>query len=1267
MTKLTKEQLSLYYALSYYKNDFPMNIGGILTFKKNISNDKIKNTLEILIRNSSNMRTVFYENNNQINQKILNNLDFEVDLLPNTDKSTIDKYFLEPFELGQKMFKVAIVNTDQKHLIIVMSHLISDGYTFNLLTNNFLNILANKEAKKYDSHQIILEQEEIYYNSPKNKKDIIFWQNNLKGYQTIIKPNTFKKGINLAKVKSFIIPEYLTKKIKEYLKINNHTIQTFISGIIALELAFVNGSNEISLGITIHNRNGKTKNVLGMLAMSLPLNFKLEKSFLETLNQIKIRSLNSYKHRSLGYDEIMKIHTEKYQTKMFDTLIIYHQETNALNHDFYEYNILRDNKTDLNLTINIYDRFDDKEYLLVNVFNAALFTDTIIDNFHQRIISRIERVVNKTDFTSDLLQTLEIKSLNKQFEVDNILNILNKSFKENAVKTALNNGVRLLTYKELEKLSDGVANRLIALKIDSKVVLIDLEDDIKRIIALLGVIKSNNSFSFLIKNEKNIDNYMEIVGASYLINDNFFDEVNDFKPRKYLRINKCLAVYPTSGTTNVYKAVKLSDQGVINYVCQKDYFWHELNEIETIINLAEFTFDISLENIMLTLVYGKTIHLTNLEKLINFKGEVDFLSTTPSVIKYILASEVLTTKFKKLKVLVLGGEILSKSLVNEINEKLKVKIFNSYGPTEASIAVTTKQVEEQSITLGKPLKNVEIGILNKKNQPLPIGYIGNISIGGIALMLGYVNENQNPFVKLNGQKYYLTNDLGYIDENGELNYLGRLDCQVKRNGVRIELALIDNILSNHLKIQKSQTIFVNNKIVSYFIGELDQSEIFNYLKDKLPKNYLPNEIIPAKNYSFNQSGKLVFEKIVNDNLPLVPKSLEQEIIFNNIKTILKVNKITKDDNFITLGGDSIKALLLIINLSEAGINLPLTLFQANPPISNYDQYIIKKVYNDSPIKTKKYKFYKSKTLKKPRRVLLLGATGFLGMHLLKELVSNDFEVTVLIRSKDSPSIKDRINSYYQYYFGEDIDLKITIIEARITNDNLGLNNEKLLKLLSSVDCIINSAGKVDFIGNENDFDLINFKMVKNLTEISKKYSIMFYHISTTGIALSETEVINETSYYQNEIYDNYYLSSKRKAEDYLLEQLEVNDNIYLLRVGNIMPRISDYKFQINPNSNLIYQYVRNNKSFKTNLGLKSLDVTPVCELSTAIIKLVINPPNLSVLHLYNSDLLQISKNSNQYKISNQLTNEILETNNFKFKKLTTKYLKEVFKLWTQNK
>ncbi|MBR3162540.1 MAG: amino acid adenylation domain-containing protein [Clostridia bacterium] len=381
-----------------------------------------------------------------------------------------------------------------------------------------------------------------------------------------------------------------------------------------------------------------------------------------------------------------------------------------------------------------------------------------------------------------------------------------------------------------------------------------------------------------------------------------------------------------------------------------------------------------------------------------------------------------------------------------------------------------------------------------------------------------------------------------------------------------------------------------------------------------------------------------------------PSNMLEIQIAEIYKKLLSVPNIGIDDNFFELGGDSLLAINLQIELLKHRINVTYPDIFMNPTIRELAQKISSNeshtFYNIDVNEMNKYNNILANTCNMPENIeknptgniLLTGATGFLGAHVLDSFLKNENGIAYcLIRPKKGISIEDKFLEKLHYYFGYKYDYyigtRIILISSDITNNNFGLSTQDQNFLAKDINCIINCAAKVTHYGDYNSYKEVNVDAVEKLLTFALKYNKRFYQISTISVsgttledsALSEHALNNiifkENNFYIGQSLDNVYIRSKFEAEKLVLQYISKGLDAYILRVGNLMNRYEDGKFQPNVSQNA---FVERLLAF-ANIGCipeylinNFLEFTPIDSCALAIIKLIqYSNANNRIFHLYN--------------------------------------------------
>jgi thioester reductase-like protein len=406
----------------------------------------------------------------------------------------------------------------------------------------------------------------------------------------------------------------------------------------------------------------------------------------------------------------------------------------------------------------------------------------------------------------------------------------------------------------------------------------------------------------------------------------------------------------------------------------------------------------------------------------------------------------------------------------------------------------------------------------------------------------------------------------------------------------------------------------------------------------------------------------------------------QKKLVNIWENILNTKPIGIHDNFFELGGDSLLAMNLNIELLEITDKISYSDIFHFPTIeqleerilSNNPKLIFDKIENlsDSYVNILKNNNLKEKIKTyHPNNILLTGATGFLGIHILEQFIKNE-NCKIFCIVRDAPGITSRtkLHQKLNYYFGDKydnlLDKRILAITGDITQPGFGLSQDELLNLSNSIDIVISSAALVLHYGNYENFYNTNVKSTKYIIDFCNNFHKKLYHISTTGVSGTELDLsylrtykkkqikpinFDETCLYIGQILDNVYVRSKFEAESCVLKAISNGLNGYILRMGNLMPRYSDGHFQENIMDNA---FITKLAAF-AKIGVipeyiltQMLNFTPVDYASEAIYKITTNwTHNNRIFHLYNNKDISIKKYLKSLKKLN-INIEILSEKDF---------------------
>lgn len=631
------------------------------------------------------------------------------------------------------------------------------------------------------------------------------------------------------------------------------------------------------------------------------------------------------------------------------------------------------------------------------------------------------------------------------------------------------------------------------------------------------------------------------------------------------------------------------------------------------------------------------------------KHGINILYGTPSKIQSLLASTNESHRFSSLSDIGIGGESFSPSFIKDLRQITTANLYNMYGPTETTVGCCCKKIERNTklITIGKPLANVKFYVLDKNLKLCPPGIKGELYISGDGVSKGYYQRpdlTEKSFTQdifYPELTMYRSGDMVSWTPQGELLFYGRADSQVKIRGYRIELSEIERVLSEHQFIKSCTIInYTDNArefLCAYYTSDftIQNYELKLFLANKLPNYMIPSYFIPIASLPLTVNGKIDKAKLpspfhLRENEKYVkPENELQKNICHALEDCLLIKKLSIEEDFNNLGIDSLTIIKVQSVLSSLGILVPTQYF--------YDYSNVKDLcfalehtntMEDATVVHENYPFLQHDLNKiKPKNhtfknILLTGCTGFLGIHILENLLHKNCKIFCLVRSTNVESAKKRIVSMFQFYFKDTYTHdflfdKIEVIVGDIKYKTLGLSEELLATLGQKIDLVIHCAALVKHLGKYEEFKKMNLDGTKNVANFCMKYHIGLNHISTTSVSgdfmplstTSDDVQFTEENFFIGQSYqENYYIKSKLLTEEYLLQNMKqglLKCNIF--RVGNLTGRYRDGLFQYNIDSNTFYhklQFILKHKFFYESGTLQEFDLSPVDEVANAITNIV---------------------------------------------------------------
>ena len=722
----------------------------------------------------------------------------------------------------------------------------------------------------------------------------------------------------------------------------------------------------------------------------------------------------------------------------------------------------------------------------------------------------------------------------------------------------------------------------------------------------------------------------------------------------------------TSGSTGKPKGVMLEQRNLLNLI-EYILMTRKLTPDDIVAEFASFCFDASVIDLFAPLTAGAVLYIlpesirkdaVAVGKFI--KEEKITTATFPTQMGELVAE--LLDDAPSLKFVTLGGEKF------KYYRDRTYQMINGYGPTENTVSSTEFWVDKQydNIPIGKSQRNIRSYIVDENMKRLPVGASGELCHAGRQIARGYHNLPEktasvfveNPFsVCEEDKRLYRTGDMVRMKGDGNIEYIGRIDSQVKIRGYRIELGEIEGALLKHDLVKNAAVIVIekggNKYITAYYTGEtIPEDELKLFLNPLIPDYMMPSFFVHLEKMPVTPGGKIdkkalpVPEVTTTASTAYVePVTAVQITLCEIFEKALGIEKVGIEDNFFELGGSSLTASKVAVMCLSKNISIVYADIFKYPTIRELSAIVDNSEAFENPQSENEFSSYNYNriqsvisgnveenvnqvTKEEIGDIMITGATGFLGIHVLKAYLDNyDGKVYCLVRKGKYESMEKRMMHMLMYYFDnpcqELFGERIICVDGDITS------KEQVEKFADyKFNTIINCAACVKHFAAGDVLEKINVHGVENLIEFCKNSGRRLIQISTVSVAGEGSDgvppmsrVFNENDLYIGQNITNEYIRTKFLAERAVLEAVSSGLDGKVIRVGNLMSRNSDGEFQINFITNGFLRSLRGYEAvgkFPIGAMHEVTEFSPIDSTALAVLRLVQTDRRFTVFHACNS-------------------------------------------------
>ena len=1266
------------------------NIPYLLKLDKKVDLDKLARAIDSTVAAHPYLKTrLFMSEEGEVLQKRDDALAYKTQIINGMNKETL----VRPYMLfNEQLFRFEIYRTcDGNYLFLDIHHIIADGTSLGIIINDINRAYSGEtlETEVYTSYDLALDNRDALAGE--------FYKNAEDYYRSIFE----KAGgsINFYPDKNGPVPtaelyhretsEFTVQDVKAFCKKHGITENVFFISAFGITLGKYNFRKDAVFTTIYHGRNdSRLSDTVGMLVKTLPVYCDFSGSTEDCLNDVQQQLINSMNNDIYPFSQI----SHEFNIKA-DAMVIYQGDNFAFDNIGGEY--AKEEPVQLYMAkapVSISISIERNKFVFEIEYRGDMYNEETIQYLADNLEVTADGILRECD-PSDIRLMFEEET---RMEDDpshagkTFVDLFREAVEKYPDRPAVRDGMGEITYKELDKMSDYVAQKLTENGFGREKAAGILCGRTKEFaVAYVGVMKAGGAYvpldpeypqsriEYMLKdsgaeNLLVINRYRSLVGfydKNIISLDKVAEEAEDFELSVELTPpapeNLAYMIY-TSGSTGKPKGVMLEQRNLLNLI-EYILITRKLTPDDIVAEFASFCFDASVIDLFAPLTAGAVLYIlpesirkdaVAVGKFI--KDEKITTATFPTQMGELVAE--LLDDAPALRFVTLGGEKF------KYYRERTYQMINGYGPTENTVSSTEFWVDRQydNIPIGKSQRNIRSYIVDENLNRLPVGASGELCHAGRQIARGYHNLPEktasvfveNPFsVCEEDKRLYRTGDMVRMKGDGNIEYIGRIDSRVKIRGYRVELGEIEGAVLKHELVKGAAVTVVekggNKYITAYYTGEsIADDQLKTFLEPLIPDYMMPSFFVHIDELPITPGGKIDKKALPMPEITTAanadyvePVTTVQRTLCEIFEKALGIEKVGIEDNFFEIGGSSLTAskvavmclsknisivyadifkyptireLAAIVDNSEAFENS-----QSGNEFADYNYNRIQSVISGNVEEN-----IDRVTKEQLGDIMITGATGFLGIHILKAYLDNyDGKVYCLVRKGKYESMEKRMMHMLMYYFDNPCQElfrdRIICVDGDITSKE---QVEKFADYKFST--IINCAACVKHFAAGDVLEKINVHGVENLIEFCKNNGRRLIQISTVSVAGEGSDGVPPMSrvFCENDLYigqniTNEYIRTKFLAERAVLEAVSAGLDGKIIRVGNLMSRNSDGEFQINFITNGFLRSLRGYKAVgKFPIGgmHEIAELSPIDCTALAVLRLVQTDRRFTVFHACNS-------------------------------------------------